>query len=157
MGAIVLFAGYKLEEEAMSFLGKLHEISLYGLITNIICLCTGKNSFSALIEAAFHPSGFAMVFEAYLFWASVLFIPLAVIGAFTTKFGDGGEGLTFNSDNLVVIAFAHIAEELLGLLCTPFWFLKDLFTKNLDDGWKMFDYITYAIELIFIFIGVMVL
>lgn len=141
----------------MSFLGKLHEISLYGLITNIICLFNGKTSFSSLWEAAFHPEGIAMMFEAYLFWASVLFIPLAVIGAFATKFGDGGEGLTFCSDNLVVIAFAHVAEELLGLIITPFWFLKDLFTKNLDDGWKIFDYITYALEIVIILIGVLVI
>ena len=141
----------------MSFIGKLHEISLYGLITNIICLCTGRTNFSTLFEAAFHPEGFAMFFQAYLFWASVAFIPLAIIGAFSTRFADGGEGLTFNSDNLVVIAFAHIAEELLGLLLTPFWFLKDLFTKKLDDGWKVFDYITYAIEIIFILIGVLLI
>lgn len=140
----------------MSFLGKLHEISLYGLITNIICLCTGRTRFSTLFEAAFHPDGFAMFFQAYLFWASVLFIPLAIIGAFATKFGDNGEGLTFKSNNIFVIVFAHIAEELLGLICTPFWFLKDLFTKNLDDGWKIFDYITYAIELIFILIGILI-
>jgi len=141
----------------MSFLGKLHEISLYGLITNIICLINGKTSFSSLWEAAIHPNNIAMVFESYLFWASVLFIPLAVIGAFATKFGDGGEGLTFNSDNLVVIGFAHIAEELLGLIFTPFWFLKDLFTHDLDDGWKIFDYVTYALELIIILIGVLVI
>ena len=141
----------------MSFIGKLHEISLYGLITNIICLCTGRTDFSILFEAAFHPDGLAMFFQAYLFWASALFIPLAIIGAFATRFGDEGEGLTFNSDNLFVIAFAHIAEELLGLFLTPFWFLKDLFTKNLDDGWKVFDYVTYAIELIFILIGVFII
>lgn len=141
----------------MSFLRKLHELSLYGLIANIVCLVNSKTTFLSLWEAAFHPSGIAMVFEAYLFWASVLFVPLAVICAFATKFGDGGEGLTFKSDNLIVIGFAHIAEELLGLLLTPFWFLKDLFTKNLDDGWKIFDYVTYALELIIILVGVLVI
>lgn len=40
-------------EAVMSFIGKLHEISLYGLITNIICLFTGKTMFSALYEAVF--------------------------------------------------------------------------------------------------------
>jgi hypothetical protein len=82
----------------------------------------------------------------------VLFIPIAIIGAFATKYGDGGEGLTFGSDNIVVIVFAHIGEELLGLFLTPFWFLKDLFTKNFN-GWKIFDYMTYAIEIIIIIIG----
>lgn len=140
----------------MSILGKLHEISLYGLVTNIICLCTGRTNFSTLFEAAFHPGGFAMFFQAYLFWASVLFIPLAIIGAFATRFSDGGVGLTFYSDNLFVIAFAHIAEDLLGLFLTPFWFLKDLFMKNLDDRWKMFDYVTYVVELFFVLIGVFI-
>lgn len=141
----------------MSIIGKLHELSLYGLITTIVCLFTGKTSLAILWESATHPDSFVMFFYCYLFWASVLFIPIAVIGAFATKYGDGGKGLTFKSDNLAVIAFAHIAEELLGLLLTPFWFLKDLFTKNLDDGWKIFDYVTYAIELIFIFISVSLL
>lgn len=141
----------------MSIIGKFHELSLYGLITTIVCLFTGKTSLSTLWEAATHPDSFVMFFNCFLFWASVLFIPIAIIGAFATKYGDGGEGLTFKSDNLAVIAFAHIAEELLGLLLTPFWFLKDLFTKNLDDGWKIFDYITYAIELLFIFISVSII
>lgn len=140
----------------MSFIGKIHEISLYGFITAIVCLFVGKTSFEVLWESATHPISFAMFFNCIIFWESVLFIPIAIIGAFATKYSDGGEGLTFKSDNLAVIAFAHIAEELLGLLLTPFWFLKDLFTKNLD-GWKIFDYITYAIELLFIFIGVLII
>lgn len=141
----------------MSIIGKFHELSLYGLITSIVCLFTEKTSLATLWEAATHPDSFVMFFNCFLFWASVLFIPIAIIGAFATKYGDGGEGLTFKSDNLAVIAFAHIAEELLGLFLTPFWFLKDLFTKNLDDGWKIFDYITYAIELLFIFISVSII
>ena len=136
----------------MSFIGKLHEISLYGLVTNIICIIMGKINTSRLLEAAFNPNGLYMVFLSYLFWASVLFVPIAIIGAFATKYSDDGEGLTFDSDNIVVIIFAHIAEEFLGLILTPFWFLKDLFTKSFN-GWKMFDYITYVIELIFISIG----
>lgn len=140
----------------MSFIGKLHEISLYGLIANIVNLSLGKVSFSSLLNFAFHPSGLSGIFQFYIFWATILFIPIAIIGAFATKYSDDGEGLTFNSDNIVVIIFAHIAEEVLGLFLTPFWFLKDLFTKNFD-GWKIFDYATYVIELIFIFIGCVLL
>lgn len=87
-----------------------------------------------------------------MFRASVLFIPIAVIGCFATKYSDDGEGLTFISDNLFVIFFAHISEDILGLIFTPFWFLKELFTNDLDDGWKIFDYTSYLIEMIFIFI-----
>jgi len=141
----------------MVFIGKLHEVSFYGLLTMIFCLFKGKMSWSVLWEAATKPSSFAMFFQCYLFWATVLFIPIAIIGAFATKYGDEGEGLTFKSDNIVVILFAHIAEELLGLLLTPFWFLKDLFTQNLDEEWKIFDYVSYVIELIFIGIGILVL
>lgn len=140
----------------MSIIGKFHELSFYALITTIVCLFTGKTSFAILLEAATHPNSFVMFFNCYLFWASVLFFPIAIIGAFSTKYVDGGEGLTFNSDNLAVIAFAHIAEELLGLILTPFWFLKDLFTKNFD-GWKIFDYVTYALELAFIIISVSII
>ena len=96
------------------------------------------------------------IFPCISFLACVLFIPIAVIGAFAAKYGDGGEGLTFKSDNLFVIFFAHIAEEILGLFLTPFWFLIDLFRKRLDDG-KAVDYITYVIELIFFGIGILVL
>lgn len=95
------------------------------------------------------------MFEAYMFWGAMLFIPFAIIEAFATKYGDYGEGLTFDSDNIVVIIFAHIAEELLGIILTPFWFLKDLFSNNLDDGWKIFDYVTYAIEIVLIIIGML--
>lgn len=141
----------------MSIIGKIHEISLYGLISAILCLFIGKTSISVLWESATKPDSFVMFFNCFMFWTSILFIPVAVIGAFATKYVHKGEGLTFKSDNLAVIAFAHIAEELLGLILTPFWFLKDLFTKNLDDGWKIFDYITYAVELLFIFIGVSII
>lgn len=137
----------------MSFIGKLHEISLYGLISALVSLFSGKVTLSSLFSAGFHISGFSSFFIAYMFWASVVFIPIAIIGSFATKYCDDGDGLTFHSDNLIVILFAHIAEELLGLISTPFWFLKDMFTHNLDDGWKIFDYITYLAELVFIAIG----
>lgn len=137
----------------MSFIGKLHELSLYGLISALISLLSGKASIPSLYNAGFHVSDFATFFLAYLFWASVAFIPIALIGGFATRYVDNGKGLTFHSSNLLVIIFAHIAEELLGLVATPFWFLKDLFTRNLGDRWKAFDYITYTIELLFIVMG----
>lgn len=140
----------------MSFVGKTHEISFYGLCANIACLICGKVSFDDLWYAALHPNGFLNVFLCYLFWASVLFIPIAVIGAFATKYEDGGMGLTFGSSNIVVIMFAHLGEEILGLVITPLWFLKDLFTKSLT-GTKIADYVLYIIELIFIATGLIVL
>ncbi len=141
----------------MSILGKLHEISFYSLISTIICLCTGKTTFSALWDAKLNVTNFSTFFLAFLFWGCVLFIPIAVIGTFATKYGDDWEGLTFKSDNILVIIFAHIAEEILGLILTPFWFLIDLFKKRLDDDGKAVDYITYVIELIFFGIGILVL
>ena len=137
----------------MSIIGKLHEISLYGLIANIICLICGKVTLITLWEAAFHPNSFVGVFQCYLFWASVLFIPIAIIGAVATKYRDYGEGLTFFSSNIVIIIFAHIGEELLGLVSTPYWFVRDVFIKNLDEPVRIVDYILYLIEIIFIIIG----
>lgn len=141
----------------MSILGKFHEISFYSLISTIICLCTGKATFSALWDAKLNVTNFSTFFLAFLFWACVLFIPIAIIGAFATKYGDGGEGLSFKSDNIIVIIFAHIAEEILGLFLTLFWFLVDFFKKRLDDDGKAVDYITYVIELIFFTVGILVL
>lgn len=140
----------------MSIIGKIHEISLYGLITSVICLCTGKITVKTLWESAFVVEGFLTIFQAYLFWSMVIFIPIAIVGAFATKYVDGGEGLTFVSDNIVIIFFSHIAEELLGLILTPFWFLKDLFTKNFN-AWKIVDYVTYSVELLFISVGIFLL
>lgn len=117
----------------MSILEKFHEISFYSLISTIICLCTGKTTFSALWDAKLNVTNFTTFFLAFLFGVCVLFIPIAIIGAFVTKYGDGGEGLSFKSDNLFVIFFAHIVEEILGLFLTPFRFLIDLFEK----GWMM--------------------
>lgn len=136
----------------MSIIGKLHEMSLYGLISAVVAFVSGKVSLSTMLQAALHPESFADIFVCYLFWASVLFVPIAIIGAFSTKYGDGGEGLTFSSGNILVILFSHIAEELLGLILTPFWFLKDLFSRNFD-GHKILDYVLYAMEIIFIAIG----
>lgn len=141
----------------MSILGKFHEISFYSLISTIVCLCTGKTTFAVLWGAKLNVTSFSTFFLAFLFWACVLFIPIAIIGALATKYGDDGEGLLFKSDNIVVIIFAHIAEEILGLFLTPFWFLVDLFKKRLDDDGKAVDYITYVVELIFFAVGILVL
>lgn len=97
------------------------------------------------------------IFLSFLFWACVLSVPIAIISAFATKYRDGGEGLSFKSDLLLVIAFAHIAEKILGLLLTPFWFLRDIFRKTLTGADKIADYITYAIELIFFTVGMITL
>lgn len=139
----------------MSILGKIHEISFYSLLSTIICLCTGKTTFTALWDAKLNVTSFSTFFLAFLFWACVLFIPIAIVGAFATKYGDAGEGLSFKSDNLFVIIFAHIAEEILGLFLSPFWFLIDFFKQRLDDDGKIADYITYVIELIFFAIGIL--
>ena len=141
----------------MSFLGKLHEISFYGLISTVICLCTGKTTVSALWAGKLDVVNFPTFFLAVLFWACVLFIPIAVIAALATKHADGGKGLLFQSDNLFVIFFAHIAEEIMGLLLTPFWFLIDFFRKRLDDDGKKIDYITYVMEILFFTFGILVL
>lgn len=139
----------------MSILGKIHEISFYSLLSTIICLCTGKTTFTDLWNAKLTVTNYSTFFLAFLFWACVLFIPIAIIGAFATKYGDNGEGLSFKSDNILVIIFAHIAEEILGLILSPFWFLVDFFKKRLDDDGKAIDYITYVIELIFFTIGIL--
>jgi hypothetical protein len=141
----------------MSLIGKLHEISFYSLLSTFFCLGSGKTTFSALWDAKLNVTSFSTFFLAFLFWACVLYIPIAIIGAFSTKYGDDGEGLTFNSDNIFVIIFAHIAEEILGLFLTPFWFLIDLFKKRLDDDDKVADYVTYLVELIFFGIGIVIL
>lgn len=139
----------------MSLIGTFHEISMYGLIANIVCLVTGKVGFQELWYSALHPAGFIGIFLCYLFWASVLYIPIAIIGAFSTKYHDHGEGLTFFSNNILVIILAHIGEEIIGLIASPFWFLKDLYTGQLLDKWKVIDYIVYLILIIFIALGML--
>jgi hypothetical protein len=140
----------------MSFLGKLHEISLYGLLTTIICLLLKITSFEVLLQSSICVNSFVSLYNSILFWCSILFIPIAVICAFSTRYTDDGDGLTFKSDNLLVIAFAHIAEEILGLFLSPFWFLKDLFSGGLTT-WKSIDYTLYAVELLFFIIGALVI
>ena len=136
----------------MSLLGKLHEISFYGLITTIIAVVNNKTTVGELLKYATATDSIKTSFLAYMFWSSILFIPIAIICAFATKYADAGEGLSFSSDNIVVIMFAHIGEELLGLILTPFWFLKYVFTHTLT-GWRAFDCFTYLLELIFIGMG----
>ena len=136
----------------MSILGKIHEFFFYGLLSAIIGLISEITCIEEMKKCAFQVHSFRDFFLAYLFWASVLFIPIAIIGAFATKYGDYGEGLQFQSKNIIVIIFAHIAEEILGLFLTPFWFLRDLFCKELTVP-KIIDYILYFIELVFIMFG----
>lgn len=141
----------------MSIIGKLHEISFYSLLSTIICIISGKTNFTTIWEAKLNITNFSTFFLSFLFWACVLYIPIAIIGALITKYIDDGEGLTFKSDNFFVIIFAHIAEEVLGLFLSPLWFIIDLIKRRLDDDGKIIDYITYVIELIFFTIGILIL
>lgn len=141
----------------MSFLGKTHEVAFYGCLSLIICLINESVNTEALIYSAFNMNSFSTVFQAYMLWSFVLFIPISVTCAFSTKYGYSGDALYFYSDKIIVIMFGHIGEEILGLVLTPLWFLKDLFTKKLDDGWKVFDYFTYLIEILFIVFGLFTL
>lgn len=50
--------------------------------------------------------------------------------------------------------FGHLFEDLYGIVGTPFWFLRDLFTHRLG-GWKTLDYLIYLILIIFIAIGIL--
>lgn len=138
----------------MSFIGSLHQTSFYGLIVTIYCLLTDKISISVLAASAFHPKGITGIFLCYLFWATLLFVPIAIIGSFLTREND--DGLTFSSDNIFVIIFAHIAEEILGILLTPIWFVKDCLTQNFDS-WKILDYFIYFLTAFFIGIGLIAL
>lgn len=133
----------------MSLIGKLHEISLYGLICAIVCLIEKKVTTAILWNAKFEFATFNDFFFTYMFWASVAFIPIAIIGGICTRVFDDGEGLTFGSDNVFVIVFAHIAEDILGLILTPIWFIKDLVTGELE-GFKVIDYILWVIEIAYI-------
>lgn len=138
----------------MGLIGTLHQFTFYGIVATIICLVTGRLDVAELLNSA-HPAtlNFLSIFKMYLFWSCAAFIPIAIIGAFETKYADFGEGLTFDSDNILVIMFAHIAEEILGLVISPFWLLKDIFTDDLSFI-KILDYIVYFLTLIFIGIGI---
>jgi len=140
----------------MAIIGKVHEILLYGVISSIVCVVKGAVSPAELFSSGMTPSGFIGIFYAYMFWSVMLFIPVSFLGALVTKYFDYGRGLTFQSYKIVVIMFAHIGEDLLGLVLTPFWFIADLISKKLNDGWKIFDYVTYAIEIAFIAIGMLI-
>ena len=87
-----------------------------------------------------------------MFWASVAFIPLGIIGAFMTELRDNGVGLTFTSNNPVVIFFAHIGEELLGLILSPIWFIKAIINHSFTFA-TIIDYLVYFAEIAFIIVG----
>lgn len=143
----------KKDGDGISFIGKLHEITFYCLIATIFCLVKGAFSVETLWYSAFDPSAIKGFFQCVLFWGSVSFVPVAIIGAFCTKYLDKGKGLFFESKSLVVIFFAHIAEEVLGLIISPFWFLFDIFTGRLTF-WKTLDFILYVIELVILIGGI---
>lgn len=138
------------------FLGKAHEVFSYGLIAAIACVATGLTDLSSLIACALKPAGVPSYFLFYLFWSSAGFIPVALVCAFGTKYADDGEGLLFTSDNIVIIMFGHIVEDVLGIVGTPFWFLKDVFTRDWDF-WKIVDYVFYLLLVVFIVVGVVLL
>ncbi|MFD0702896.1 hypothetical protein DMP06_06320 [Slackia equolifaciens] len=135
------------------FLGKLHEVFSYGFIAAIACLAIGITNTESLLSSAFQPTGIPGFFLFYLFWTLVGFIPISIICAFATKYADGGQGLLFQSDSIVIIMFGHFFEDICGIIATPFWFLKDLFTHELG-GWKTVDYIIYLLIVVFVAIGI---
>lgn len=136
------------------FLGKVHEVFSYGLVAVIACLASGIVGFDALVGSALNPAGSPNYFLFYLFWSLIGFIPVSVICAFSTKYIDKGEGLLFSSNSIVIIMFGHLFEDLLGIVGTPFWFLRDLFTHRLG-GWKTVDYLIYLALIVFIATGVL--
>lgn len=93
---------------------------MYGLISTIMCIASGKASFGLLCDAAIHSDSFLGIFKCCLFRATILFISIALLGAIATKHYDGGEGLNLHSNHILVIVFAHIAEELMGVFLTLF-------------------------------------
>lgn len=134
-------------------LGKIHEVFSYGLVVAMVCLATGTVSWAGLASCALHPNGAPAYFLFYLFWSSVGFIPISVVCAFATKYADSGKGLLFTSDSIVIIMFGHLFEDLLGFVASPFWFLRDIFTHDINF-WKVVDYIIYFALVIFIVVGV---
>ena len=137
-------------------LGKVHEVFSYGLVATITCLIAGLTTITEILSYALQPAGVPAYFLFYLFWATFGFIPISVICAFATKYGDGGEGLLFTSDSIVIIMFGHFFEDLLGMVGSPFWFLKDLFTNNWDS-WKIADYFIYLLLIALIASGIVFL
>lgn len=64
--------------------------------------------------------------------------------------------MLFSSQSIVIIMFAHIFEDLCGIVCSPFWLLKDVFMHNMDP-WKIVDYSIYFLLVVFIAVGVVFL
>ena len=140
----------------MPVIGMSHEFSFYGVLAALYCLLTHKTTITSMKYYAFHPQWFTGLFQAYLFWSCILFIPIAIVGAFETKYLDSGKGLTFDSDNILVIIFAHIAEDILALFLSVFWFLKDFFSGNLDAQ-KIASHVIAFSMILFILIGIVML
>lgn len=137
-------------------LGKVHEVFSYGLIATIVCLVADLTSVPEIVSHAFQPVGIPAYYLFYLFWTTVGFFPISVVCAFGTKFGDGGNGLLFTSESIVIIMFGHFFEDLSGLVGTPFWFLRDFFTHSWDM-WKIVDYVIYLLLAVFIVGGMALL
>lgn len=137
-------------------LGKIHEVFSYGLVATIACLTTRRTTATEIFSFALQPAGVPEYFLFYLFWTTFGLIPISVFCAFATKYGDGGEGLLFTSDSIVIIMFGHLFEDLLGIVGSPLWFLKDLFTHNWDS-WKVLDYLIYLLLIAFIASGIVLL
>lgn len=131
-----------------------HEIAFYGLVTSIVLMFLHYIDFSQLYMCAFHPVTFEQIFCCYLFWSTTLFIPISVICAFQTKYEDKGIALYFYSEKILIIMFGHIAEEIIGLVLAPFWFLMQLFSGDLTLG-RIVDYVLLLLELLFIFFGIL--
>lgn len=134
---------------------KLHEVVFYGLVSTVVCVCAGILAPTDLFAKTSGLEGFSMFYATYLFWACVLFIPVAFICAMATKYVDHGDGLLFSSSNVAIIVFGHIVEEVLGIVLGPVWLAKDFFTHNLKDFWKVADHILYLCLVSFNVLGVL--
>ena len=69
----------------MSFIGSLHELSLYGLVAAIICLLRRDISLQLLWQAAFHPTGLMVLSSATCFGQNPLFNPAWLSNKFCSE------------------------------------------------------------------------
>ena len=137
-------------------LEKIHEVFSYGLVATIACLAIGLTTVPEVLSHAMQPAGVPAYYLFFLFWTTIGFIPISIVCAFGTKYADNGEGLLFTSESIVIIMFGHLFEDLLGIIGSPFWFLKDLFTHNWDS-WKIADYVIYLLLVAFFVSGAVLL